>query len=559
MVNMENSLSFISLGGVGDVTQNMSAYIYGDEILLVDCGIGFVDDSMPGVDLIIPNVTYLKELMNPPKGNPKKIVGLMLTHGHEDHIGALPFVLPLLPTFPIYASQLTAELSNEKLKEYGNNNVVKIMGFNDTVKLGSFTISMARVTHSIIDAANFLIRTPIGNFYHGSDYKFDFTPVDGRPSEIRKIAKWGEEGILCTLSDSLGAERPGHSRSELFISDSFDDEVRRSKGKVFITTYSSNISRMNQAIEVAKKYNRKVCFIGRSFLKARDVGRKLKYMNLPPKMEVRPQEARRLAPQSVMILLAGSQGQVESGLVRIAEDQDRDLRITKADTVIFSADPIPGNEVNINRLIDTIAKKDARVVYSQITDEFHVSGHGAQNDIKMMFSLTNPKFVLPIGGTYRQMVAYREIAKSMGYRDEDVIFADNSREVIFTQSGFRYGRSVNYPNIYVDQISGESVEKYIILDRQKISKEGVVIIIIEIDSTTGQIISGPDLIARGIIFDNKDQFIDELKIQLNQVLSKRKEKVNNWNFIRKIVQQKAETILFDERREPLVVPVVLEV
>lgn len=552
MVGIMDSLSFISLGGVGDVTKNMSAYVFGGEILLVDCGIGFVDESMPGVDLMIPNISYLKS-------SNKKIVGMILTHGHEDHIGALPFVLPMLPRFPVYGSTLTSSLANEKLKEFGEKNRVQTVNFNDIIKLGSFSIAFARVTHSVIDAANLLIKTPIGNFYHGSDFKFDFTPVDGKPSEIRKIAKWGEEGILCTLSDCLGAERLGHSESELKISESFDDEARRSHGKIFITTYSSNISRMNQAIEVAKKYNRKICFIGRSFLKSRDIGRKLKYMNYPPKMEVRPQDIKRLPSSSVMILVAGSQAQIESGLVRISQDQDRDIRVNREDTVIFSADPIPGNEVNINSLIDTISKKEAKVVYSQITDDIHVSGHGSQNDLKLLLSLTNPRFVLPIGGTFRQMVAYREIAKSMGYEDDKVIFADGGKEIIFSENGFRVGRAQNLPNVYVDQISGETIEKYIVLDRQRIAEEGVVIIITEIDSTSGQLVSEPDIITRGLNQPASDKFKSELFSELSQTFSQKKERVTNWNYYRKTIEQKAEVILFKEKREPLVIPIILEV
>ncbi|HVZ12623.1 MAG TPA: ribonuclease J [Patescibacteria group bacterium] len=547
-------LSYISIGGVGDVTKNMSAYIYGNEILIVDCGIGFVDDSMPGVDLTIPNISYLKQQISAGK----KIVGMLLTHGHEDHIGALPFVLPQLPKFPVYGSTLTAALSNEKLKEFGETNLVKTVSFGDSISLGSFNVSFARITHSIIDAANIFIRTPIGNFYHGSDFKFDFTPVDGKPSEVRKIAKWGEEGILCTLSDCLGAERPGHSRPEINITEKFDEEFRKSKGKIFITTYSSNISRMNQAIQVAKKYNRKVCFIGRSFLKSRDIGRKLKYMDLPAKMEVRPQEIKRLPPSSVLILLAGSQAQVESGLVRIAEDQDRDIRMNKGDTVIFSADPIPGNEININALIDTLSKKEVHVVYSNITDEFHVSGHGAQNDLKLLVALTNPKFLLPIGGQYRHMVAYREIMKDMGYTDDKVIFADQAKEIIFTQNGFRVGKSVASPNVYVDQISGTAIENYVIMDRQKIAEEGVIIVITEINSLTGQLVSEPDAILRGVNSINKDKFTKILNDELLKVFSKKQEKVANWGFFRKVIQQKSEQILYDEGRQPLVVPVVLE-
>ena len=547
-----DSLSFISLGGIGDVTKNMSCYQFGNEILLVDCGIGFADESMPGVDLVIPNVSYLK-------GTNKKIVGMILTHGHEDHIGALPFILPLLPPFPIYASALTSALANEKLKEFGEKNTVQTVKFEDTVKLGSFSVSFARVTHSIIDAANLLIRTPIGNFYHGSDFKFDFTPVDGRPSEIRKIAKWGEEGILCTLSDCLGAERPGHSKSELNIEESFDDEVRKTRGKVFITTYSSNISRMNQAIEVARKYGRRVCFMGRSFLKARDVGRKLKYLDLPLKSEIRPQEVRRVPPNQVMLLIAGSQAQIDSALVRIAEDQDKDIRIQRGDTVIFSADPIPGNEASIHSLIDTISKREAKVVYSELTSEFHVSGHGSQNDLKLLLSLTGPRFVMPIGGTYRQMIAYRELAREMGYMDDRVLFADNSREVIFSQSGVRFGKQISLPHVYVDQISGETVEKYIVLDRQKIAEEGVIIIIAEIDSQTGQFIGKLDAITRGMTFPNKEVFLNKLTKELDKSFSTRREPVTNWIYYRKTLQQRAEGLLYHDRREPLVVPVVLEI
>src|SRR3989344_1084846 len=547
-----DSLSFISLGGIGDVTKNMSVYQFGNEILLVDCGIGFVDESMPGVDLVIPNVSYLKSI-------DKKIVGMVLTHGHEDHIGALPFVLPLLPRFPIYASTLTSALANEKLAEFGERNTVQNVRFEDTVKLGSFSVSFARVTHSIIDAANLFIRTPIGNFYHGSDYKFDFTPVDGRASEIRKIAKWGEEGILCTLSDCLGAERPGHSKSELSISESFDDEVRKTRGKVFITTYSSNISRMNQAIEVARKYGRRVCFMGRSFLKSRDIGRKLKYLEVPIKSEIRAQDVKRVPPNQVMLLVAGSQAQIDSALVRIAEDQDQDIRIQKEDVVIFSADPIPGNEASIHSLIDTISKRGAKVVYSELTSEFHVSGHGSQNDLKLLLSLTSPRFVMPIGGTYRQMIAYRELARSMGYTDDRVIFADNSREVIFSQNGVRFGKQVNLPHVYVDQISGETVEKYIVLDRQKIAEEGVIIIIAEIDSQTGQLIGKLDAITRGMTFPNKEVFLNKLTKELDKSFSTRHEPVTNWIYYRKTLQQRAEELLYHDRREPLVVPVVLEI
>ena len=547
-----DSLTFVSIGGVGDVTKNMSAYIFGDEVLLVDCGMGFVDESMPGVDLVIPNISYLKE-------SGKKIIGMVLTHGHEDHIGALPFILPQLPQFPIYATTLTAALANEKLSEFGEKDRITAVKYKEEVKIGPFSITFVRVTHSILDTAHILIRTPIGNFYHGADFKFDLTPVDGQPSDIRTIAKWGEEGILCTMSDCLGAEKQGHSETEIGIVDRFDEEVKKAKGKVFISTYSSHISRMNQAIEIAKKYNRKVCFIGRSFLKVRDIARELKYMNLSPKFEVQPKDVKKLQPSNVLILVAGSQAQAESGLVRIAEDRDRDLRINRGDTVILSSDPIPGNEVNINTLIDTLSKRGAHVVHTDIDDRFHVSGHGFQNDLKLLLSLTSPKFALPIGGQYRHMVAYRNLAATMGYREDDIIFGDNAREVIFTHNGFRYGKENKLTNVYVDQVSGESVEKYVVLDRQKIAEEGVMIIVTEIETATGKLHGAPDVITKGANLADRDKFVNVLYQELNKEFGQKNEKVNNWNYYRRFIQGKAEEMLYREKREPLIVPVIFEV
>lgn len=549
--NKENSVSIIPIGGVGDVTKNMYLYEYKDEILIVDCGIGFADSTAPGVDFLIPDVSYLKK-------TDKKIVGMILTHGHEDHIGALPFILPSIPDFPIYATPLTAEFIKEKIKDFGIKRKITTTSFKDTVKMGNFTVSFVHITHSILDAANLIIKTPVGDFYHGSDYKFDFTPVDGKPSELRKIAKAGDQGLLCVLSDSVGAERKGYTPSELEIGQEFEDAIGRVKGKVFVTTYSSNISRMNQAIQAALKYNRKICFVGRSFMKARDVGRSLGYMNFPPKMEVKPQQARKLKPSQVMILLAGSQGQIESGLMRIASGEDRDFRVSKDDAVIFSADPIPGNEQNVNSLVDMLSKRGAKVYYSDINKGFHVSGHGSQKDIELLISLTTPKFVMPIGGTYKQLIAFREIANGLGYSDDKVVIGEAGKEIIFTKNGFRFGRDIKAATVYVDQITGEEVDNFVILDRKKISEEGILIVMVEVDSQTGEIVGKPDLITKGFNYSNKDQLSHKLFEQLTKTFSKR-EKVDNWRIYRRMIQQKTESILFKQSREPLVIPVVVEV
>lgn len=553
--NSGPTLTLIPLGGIGSVTKNMYLYIYGNDILIVDCGMGFPDASTPGVDFLIPDITHLKKLV----AGGKRIVGLLLTHGHEDHIGGVPFVLDQLPSFPIYATPLTAAFTNEKLKDFGLNQRVVEVKFKKDFNLGAFTVRFLHITHSVMDTSNIFIKSPIGNFYHGSDYKFDLTPPDDKPSDMHGIAATASEGVLCMLSDCLGAEREGHSKSERKISDSFETEFRRTKGRVFVSTYSSNISRMNQAIEAAMKFNRKVCFIGRSFIKARDIGRQLGYMKLPQNMEIKPQQVMSMDPSKVMILIPGSQAQEESALVRVANDNDKALRIDKNDTVIFSADPIPGNEVNIYKLIDTIVKRGARVIHSDMTDEFHVSGHGSQNDIKLLATLTQPRFAFPIGGNFRHMSAFKRIMGDLGMREQEIILPEYGQEVIFNKISYRYGAKVPLATVYVDQITGEEMEKFILMDRQKISEEGIMIVIVEIEGETGKVVSTPDIIARGFVFPEKEGFAKKLNEELMVELGQKTPKSNNMGTYRKIIQRTSENLLYRMKREPLVIPVVIEV
>ncbi len=553
---MNDQLTFISIGGIGDVTKNLYAYILGNEILLVDCGIGFPDSDLPGVDLLIPDISYIKNEIK----NGKKIVGMLLSHGHEDHIGALPFILPQLPEFPVYGSRLTAALSNDKLTEFGVNRRVTQVNFTDApLKLGAFSATFIRMTHSIIDAANIFIKTPVGNFYHGSDFKFDFTPVDGEPSELSKIARAGDEGVLCLMSDCLGAERSGHSESEKKIKDRFDEAFRKTKGKVFVTTYSSNISRLNQAIEVAIDQGRKVCFMGRSLLKARDIGRTLNYMKFPKKFEIRPHEVGRYKPSEVMILVAGSQAQESSALTRIANNDDRDLRIEKGDTVIFSADPIPGNEENIYALVDEIRRRGANVIYSEITDEFHVSGHGSVNDLELLISLTRPKYFVPIGGTFRQMAAYREIAAGMEYPENNVFLLDAGQEVLFSKTGARLGKKNPNASVFLDQKTGEEVDDFVVVDRVRIAKEGVMIVMVELVRSNGQLEGLPEILTKGLVYEKKEELARTLGAALNKRFSTKKDPVTAMGYYKKTIEKTAEEILYREGRSPLVVPVIIEV
>lgn len=547
-----SKISFIPIGGIGSVTRNMYLYESDTQILIVDCGLGFPDRTlMPGVDLLLPDVSYIKNTS-------KKIVGMILTHGHEDHIGALPFVLPSLPPFPIFGSRLTAGLANEKLKEFSLKRNVETISFDQVLQLGDFNVSFIRVTHSIMDAANLFIKTQAGNFYHGSDFKFDFTPVDGKPSELGKIAKMADEGVLCLFSDCLGSLREGHSASEKKLYESFEDEFRKTKGKIFVTTYSSNISRLNQAIEIASKLGRKICFMGRSLMKARDVARSLNYMKYPRSIEITPHEVKKFKPSQVLILVAGSQAQEDSALVRVVQGDDRDIKMTLDDTVIFSSDPIPGNEISINSLIDKMLKIGVKVVYSEITDEFHVSGHGSSSDLKLLISLVRPKYFVPISGAYKHMVGYRNIVKSMDYRENQVFLADGGQEIVFEQNRANFGKRIKQSNVFVDEISGEEIENFVLIDRLKISKEGIVVVIVEIDSSTGFLIDKPDIFTRGFAYKDTIGLSLRLQAVLSDILEK-KGKGLDPVYLRKLIEKRAEEMLFREGREPLVIPVVLEV
>lgn len=553
--NPQDAVSFMSLGGLEDVTRNMYIYEYKDQILLVDCGLGFPDETMFGVDLLLPDISYLLTTK-------KKIVGMLLTHGHEDHIGGLPFILPQLPDFPIYASPLTAALANEKLVEFGLKSAVQTIKFDkSTVQIGSFRATFLRVTHSVPDTANIIIHTPVGNLYHGSDFKFDFTPEDNKTTEFHKITKAAEEGILCLMSDSLGSERQGHSFSEEALAANFEREMRECSGKFVVTTYSSNISRLNQAIRAAHKLNRKVCFVGRSLMKVKNIAVRLGYMHVPHGMEIPLDQLHRYKDCQVLLLVAGSQGQENSALTRIADGVHKDIRVGPNDLVVLSSDTIPGNEVAVNSLIDTLSKKGVRVIYSEISEDFHVSGHGSSGDLKLLIALARPRFLLPISGTYRHMIAYRTLAQKMQYQRRDIFIVENGQEVIFTKDTARLGKKIDTKNVYVDEVSGEELENYVIRDREKLAREGILIIMAEVGASTGQLVASPELIIRGSsLKDARADLSSFLGKELGRELSLRDGKVTNWIHIRKLIGDIAERyILKKYHSRPLVLPVVIEV
>lgn len=550
---MNNKLSFIPLGGAVDVTKNMYLYEYGDSVLIVDCGLGFANEGMIGVDLIIPDIDYLLK-------SGKKIAGMVLTHGHEDHIGGLPYLFPQLPgSFEIYAPPFAAALVNEKLKDFRIDKKVKAASFSQDYNLGPFTVSFIRITHSVPDTSNIFIKTPVGNFYHGSDFKFDDAPFDGKVTDYEKIKNLSSQGVLCLMSDTLGAEKPGPTLSESTLTPLIEQEMGRTTGKLLFTTYSSNIARLNQVIYAAKKLNKQISFVGRSLIKAVDVAKSLGYIKIDQGMEVDLKELNRIPDNKLVLIVAGAQGQEGSALSRIVSGTVEEITLTSKDTVVFSSDPIPGNELSVYALIDAIAKIGAKVVYSDIPPSLHVSGHGSSQDLMRMVDLVKPKKVLPIGSTFRHMAAYKNLVKQKGFLDENILLLDDGQEVIFDQSGSRLGRKIAVNNVYVDQLSGEEVESFILRDREKISKDGIVVVIVEINSASGEILNS-NIIARGFLPSETQKLTKSLIGQVAIELRKNKVRIKDWNYIRKTIGNISENFILKKlKRRPLVLPIVIEV
>ncbi len=548
-----NNLSFIPLGGIGDVTKNMYLYEYNDQILIVDCGLGFADETMLGVDLLLPDISYLLKTK-------KRIIGMLLTHGHEDHIGALPFLLPQLPDFPIFATPLTAAFANAKLKDFNAQKRVQTVNFNEQEKnLGSFKFSFIPVTHSVSDTSHIFIKTPVGNFYHGSDFKFDETPYDGKVSDLAKISKLSANGVLCLLSDCLGAEREGRTPSDIGLTGYFDREMKNCKGKFIVTTYSSNIARLNQIIEASLKNGRRVGFVGRSLIKNREVAGDLGYLNLKKDIEVEIDQLKNYEDNKLTLIVAGSQGQENSALTRIANGEHRDVKLQEEDVIVFSSDPIPGNETSVYELVDTLTRRGVKVIYSPVSKDFHVSGHGSLDELEQLIKLVRPKKLIPIGGQFRHMFAYRKLAEKLGYKKNDAFLLDDGQELLFSNGDVKYGRTIAVKNVYVDEMSGEELESFVLRDRQKLSEAGIVIILAEVDAGNGQLVGNADIIVRGFLYDIKRLGV-RLTQDLHKALNPRRARVTNWIYVRKLIGEVAERRIFkDLRRRPLVLPVVIEV
>lgn len=556
----KDSIRLIALGGAGNVTKNMYIYEYRvggsiRDILLVDCGIGFPDQDMYGVDLVIPDVRYLQNKLD-------KVRGLVFTHGHDDHIGAIPYLYPKLGTIPMWGTKLTAAFANLKLREARIKTQVKPVEFDAELHIGPFTVSFVRVTHSIPDTSHVVIRTPIGLFYHGSDFKFDFSPLDGKLSELEKINRIGRNEVLCMLTDCLGSERPGFTQSEQIVGSTLEKELSLSPGKVIFTTQSSNISRVQLAIEIALRHGRQIAFFGRSMDQNIEESVKLAYMRFPRESIIRDRDLRRLPASKQFLIVAGAQGQPDSALSRIANDSHKFVKLEEGDTVVFSADPIPGNENNVSAVIEQIYRRGARVAYSDIMEDLHVSGHGSQGDLMLLLSTLGPKYIYPIGGTYRHIMQYRRLANELGYPNKDVLIPEDG-DVLEFREGFppRIVETLELENVMVDGLGVGDVSHVVLRDRQTIATDGILVIVIPMEKQTGRIAAEPDIITRGFVYMKESgTLLGKIKQTVVQSLKLKKGRIIDWQFVRKQISENVERKIAEEiGRFPLIVPVIVEV
>ena len=552
----KGSLKILSLGGFGNVNENMFVYETPNDILIVDCGVGFPEQEMLGVDLVIPDITYLMD-------KKQKIRAIVLTHGHDDHIGGLPYILPQLPkNLPVYGPRWAIALSQSKLEEFGLSGNLNEVDEKTTLHLGGFNLEFIKVTHSIPDTYHIVIKTPLGIFYHAADFKFDLTPVIGQPANQGKIQAVGKQGVVCLLSDSLNSENPGFTPPEAKISEMFEQEIGSCPGSFYMTTMSSNISRLKQAIEVSLRHGRRIVPVGRSIEKNLELATKLRYLEFPKSTFLNKKEARSFVPNKLTYLVAGSQAQVGSALDRIVAGEVESVKLKKGDKVVFSSDPIPGSETAIYNLIDNIYRLGADVVYSDIHDNLHVSGHGSQGDLGKLMEMVRPKYFIPIGGEFHHMVAYKKLAISRGFKEEQVILADGGQVNEFLPDGtVKTKQKIETRRVMVDALGVGDVGNVVLRDRKILSEEGIVIAVIPIDQNKRTLVGDPEIVTRGFIYIKENfAFLRQTSERIRYVLKNVGHERVDARFLRQKVQNELEEFFFKKTgRRPMVLPVIIEV
>ena len=549
----QDHVFIVPLGGLGEIGKNMTAIEHNKEIIVIDAGLMFPDEDMLGIDLVIPDITYLLE-------NKDRVKGIILTHGHEDHIGALPYVLKQL-NVPIYGTKLTLGLAKVKFEEHGMAKSVTMhcVKAGDQIKLGSFAIEFIHVNHSIAGVVALAIHTSIGTILHTADFKFDHTPVDGKTTDFRKLAELGENGVLALLSDSTNVEREGYTRSEKDLAQTFEELFMQAEGRILVATFASNIHRIQQIVNTAFRHDRKVAFIGRSMVNVVSIARELGYLQIPEGVLIDIDEVDRYPVDKIALITTGSQGEPMSALSRMATSDHRKINIIPGDTVIISASAIPGNEKFVARTINHLFKQGARVIYESVSG-IHVSGHASQEELKLMLNLTKPKYFIPVHGEYRHLVQHAKLATDVGVESENVIIAEIGDVIEISKQKIRIAGKVPSGKVFVDGLGVGDVGNIVLRDRKQLSQDGILIVVVTMDKNTGQIVAGPDIVSRGFVYVRESEaLIEEAKAKVKVALENCSE-TDDWSTMKAEIREVLSKHLYDKtKRRPMILPIIMEV
>lgn len=550
----QNSVRIVPLGGIGEIGKNMWVIEYGNDIIVIDCGLSFPREDMLGVDYVIPDAAYLKK-------NKEKIKAVLITHGHEDHIGATPYLLQDLGA-PVYGTDLSLALIDTKLAERKVEGIEVItIKPGDTIQAGVFKIEAIQVSHSIDAALAFAVHTPIGTIIHTGDFKVDYTPTDGRVIDLAKFAALGEKGVLALLSDSTNSENPGFTMSESRVGEAFESFFKKATGRIIVATFASNIHRLQQVITASKRFGRKVCLSGRSMLKIAKVATELGYLDFDEEMLVEPEELDKLSNSKVVILTTGSQGETMSGLVRMAAGEHKKLQMIPGDLVIISASAIPGNERYVSDVINMLYRKGADVINEGMAD-VHVSGHACEEELKLMLSLTKPKYFIPVHGEYRHLYRHAALAESVGVKKKNIFIPEIGKVIEIGKKFSRFSETVPSGSVIIDGLGVGDVGNVVLRDRRQLSQDGLFIVVVTISSETGELISGPDIVSRGFVYmrESGDLLEAARKIITDIVEDCARNKVTEWTTIKNRIKKALRSYLYDNtKRSPMILPIIIDV
>ena len=552
---MAEQLKIIPLGGLNEIGKNMTVYEYGGEIIVVDCGMAFPGDDMYGIDCVIPDVSYLVKHKN-------RIRGMFITHGHEDHIGAVPYILKKV-NIPIYCTRLTAGLIRLKLEEHGLLKSTKIVTVESgmTVKAGKFSVEFIHVNHSIADSVAFAIHTGLGTVVHTGDFKIDLTPVSGEMIDLVRIGELGKKGLLALMSDSTNVERPGYTPSEKIVGKSLEKFIMESDQRIIIATFASNVSRLQQILDIAAKAGRKVAVCGRSMEKISKVSMELGYLKDSGKVMIDISEIKRYARSQLIIVSTGSQGETMSALYRMAYGSHKQVEVNSGDRILIAASAIPGNEKSINNMVNELYKQGAEVIYDR-SAAIHVSGHACQEDLKLMLGLCKPKYFIPVHGEYRMLVQHAGLAREMGVNPKNILVSEIGRPIEISENSARLGNSVPAGRLLVDGLGIGDVGTAVLRDRKHLSEDGLLVIVVTVDATTGVVIAGPDIVSRGFVYVKEaEALMEELRTISQMALDRCSvENLRDWNSLKSAIKGDVSDYLFKKtKRSPMVLPIIMEI